>query len=191
VWNFHNTADDNSAGYGWSLPPGTSAFALDFYDGTLWLNVEPSTPNNYAILTNVPPNHRYTIATDVVWGRTDGTTARPGSVKLWLDGILKVDLPACNTMYKWANGQIQHKMMVWAGHYTQAIQDGVELSFEIAQPWMGADHAAALASAGGTAGEWALSNIPIPGKDHSLGPATCSAIAPWTTAELVLPAEWS
>lgn len=187
VWNFHNTADDNTAGYGWSLPPGTSAFALDFYDGNLILNVEPTTPNNYTLLANVPLDRRYTICLDVVWGRTDGTTLQPGSVKAWVDGQLKLDLPACNTMYKWANGQIQHKMMVWAGHYTQAIQNGTTLQFEIAQPWQGTNKAQALAAAGGTAGEWALSDIPIPGKDHSLGPAVCQPITAWTTADLLLP----
>lgn len=190
VWNFHNTPDDNTSGYGWSLPPGNSAFALDFYDGKLILNVEPTNPNNYTLVQAVELGRRYTIAVDVVWGRNDSSTARPGAVKVWVDGVLVLDLENVNTVYKWANGEVQKKMLVWTGHYTQAIQNGVTLDFELAWPWMNSSPQAALSSEAVDGGPWAISNLPIPGRDHTLGPATCTRISDWTTADLILPDEW-
>lgn len=188
--NFHNTSlEPNCAG--WCTAPGNSALAIDYYGGNLTVNAEPdNSPNNYTIQAGLSKNTTHTLACEFRLGRTSGTS-QTGAVRIALDGTDKVDVSGINTLWNFS-GNIQRYMWLWCGFYTQAISDGQALECTMNYPWIGTTPTGALArTIGGEGGPWALSDIPIPGRDHSLGPATCTAVTPANASDLVLPGWFS
>lgn len=185
--NFHNTSLE-PAQAGWATAPGNSALAIDYYNNDLTVNTEPdNSPNNYTIQAALSKNVTHTLACKFVLGRTSGTP-NTGAVRIALDGTDKVNVSGINTLWNFS-GNIQRYMWLWAGFYTQGISDGQALECTMNYPWIGTTPAGALArTIGGEGGSWALSDIPIPGRNHSLGPATCTALTPANASDLVLPA---
>ena len=136
--NFHNVAGDAGAqengngGVGWDFGSGVSALALD------WLPNRP-TPTlcvlcayeseggeNHALPTPARDQwHTYVV--HWIAGRTDGSTARPGLVEVWVDGADEpvLRLTNVNTIQRARgdkDGQLytQRWMQLWEGDYTSA-----------------------------------------------------------------------
>ena len=137
--NFHNVAGDAGAqengngGVGWDFGSGVSALALD------WLPNRP-TPTlcvlcayeseggeNHALPTPARDQwHTYVV--HWIAGRTDGSTARPGLVEVWVDGADEpvLRLTNVNTIQRARgdkDGQLytQRWMQLWEGDYTSAL----------------------------------------------------------------------
>jgi hypothetical protein len=188
MWNLHNTSLEKDQA-GWATAPGNSAVAMDYIGGNLTVNADDNPTKNYTIKAGLQKAKRHTIATKMVLGRNDGSTARPGRIRFWLNGELMVDKNNINTVWKFSNGVIQRWMWVWAGFYSRNVQ--APLPFKLSFPFMGTTPGGAMAQkVGGEGGAWALSTIPIPGADHSQGPATCVQIPSWSSDDAVLPADW-
>lgn len=189
VWNGHNTSLEKDQA-GWATAPGNSAWAVDYIGGNLGLNVDDNVgTKNYVLKAGLQKGRRHTLATRTILGRVDGTTARPGRSRMWLNGDLVLDTGNANTVWKFSNGVIQRYMWVWAGFYSRGV--AAPLPFKMMFPFYGATPKLAMAQAvGGEGGAWALSTIPIPGADHSQGPATCVQLPSWGSADAVLPADW-
>jgi len=109
---------------------------------------EPSTPSTVSTLTSStttsttkPPKPRtldggldlplpvptrnvwHTYVVDLVFGRTDGTTARPGALRVWADGSNTpvIDVTNVNTLQR-ADGKTQKWIQLWEGDYTRNLQ---------------------------------------------------------------------
>jgi hypothetical protein len=188
MWNLHNTSLEKDQA-GWATAPGNSACAMDYIGGNLTFNVDDNPVKNYTIKAGLQKAIRHTVAMKLVLGRNDGTTARPGRLRIWLNGDLAVDKNNINTVWKFSNGVIQRWMWVWAGFYSRNVQK--PCPFKLAFPFMGTTPQSCMSNAvGGEGGAWALSTIPIPGADHSQGPATCVQLPSWSSADAKLPADW-
>lgn len=187
IWNFHNN---------WNEPEGdvSSAEAMDFINGNLSWNCEPNPVGGLTDFLIIPYSqfqfdHWYTIAIDLVLGRTSGTP-RQGSLKIWADGVQKINMTGINTVYL-TLGYIQRYMWMWAGFYTKALYDGRTDRLQITYPFIGSTIAEMKADAvGGTGGSSHLSDQPISGRNISQGPATTVYLPSRTSGDLILPAGW-
>jgi hypothetical protein len=68
-------------------------------------------------------NDWHTYVVDIVFGRTDGTTARPGALRVWVDGAdtPAIDVHDVNTLQR-VGDRTQRWMQLWEGDYTQDLQ---------------------------------------------------------------------
>jgi hypothetical protein len=127
--NFHNVAGDAgpSGGIGWGFGNRVSPVALDLYGGVLRLAVEPMFPAHEWRLPHPAKGAWHTYVLNVVFGRTDGTTARPGRVRIWVDGAdaPAVDTGPISTLHR-ARGPdggdyVQRWVQLWEGDYTSEL----------------------------------------------------------------------
>jgi hypothetical protein len=131
--NFHNVAKDvgntGSGGIGWGFGSGVSALALA-YGGS-----NPAVPSRHRLhleyaglpgyevaLPDPGLGKWFSLVIHVVFGRTDGTSKRPGSIQVWYDGndSPAVDLRNINILQRAtnpANGQTytQEYVDAWQG----------------------------------------------------------------------------
>jgi hypothetical protein len=128
----------------------------------------------------------HTYVVDLVLGRTDGSTVRPGALRVWADGADRpvIDVSNINTLQRF-DGVTQKWMQVWEGDYTRALQRPATQSL-------------VLTRIGGTLAE-ALSDRPtadattVPGQFYTgsgadLGPPTAKRIEPRLASSARIPA---
>jgi hypothetical protein len=131
--NFHNASVDvgntGGGGIGWGFGSGVSAVGLVYGPATALapsrnrLHLEyAGIPGDEVALPDPGIGTWFSILVHVVFGRTDGTTARPGSIQVWYDGQDKpvVDLRDIDTLQRATNpadGQsyVQQWVDVWQG----------------------------------------------------------------------------
>jgi hypothetical protein len=131
--NFHNASIDvgntGAGGIGWGFGSGVSAVGLVYGPPTPLapsrnrLHLEyAGIPGDELALPDPGIGNWFSILVHVVFGRTDGTTARPGSIQVWYDGQDKpaVDLRDIDTLQRATNpadGQsyVQQYVDVWQG----------------------------------------------------------------------------
>lgn len=120
IYNWHNAAGD----VGWNT--GNPVSAVHFYFKSL--NYDPSnaayTGLQFALeqakfnkhMPDVVPGQWYDIITHIVYGRTDGTTNRPGSAQVWINGNSTpvVDISNVNTIQK-EGSKVQQWVTYWDG----------------------------------------------------------------------------
>jgi hypothetical protein len=133
--NFHNVAGDAGAqenengGVGWSFGVGTSSLGLDWLPGrpTPTISIEPQPDGQNMALPPVERDRWHTYVIHFVAGRTDGSTLRPGSITVWVDGAdaPAIRRPDINTVQRaeGPDGQLytQRWMQLWEGDYTSAL----------------------------------------------------------------------
>jgi hypothetical protein len=95
---------------------------------------KPPAPKHQATMRLPAParNAWHTYVVHLVLGRTDGTTAHPGALEVWVDGSNKpaIDVKNVNTLQR-ANGVTQKWMQLWEGDYTRALQKVQVQSFAL------------------------------------------------------------
>jgi hypothetical protein len=72
----------------------------------------------------------HTYVVDLVFGRNDGTTVRPGALRVWADGVNTpvIDVSDVNTLQRYG-GVTQKWVQVWEGDYTRALPQVARQSF--------------------------------------------------------------
>jgi hypothetical protein len=132
--NFHNVAGDagpsGSGGVGWGFGRGVSALALDWLPGQRSPSISVDTERDLGMMPLPVPTRDvwHTYVVHWVAGRTDGSTVRPGSITVWVDGA---DTPVIkrsriNTVRRarGPDGQLytQRWIQLWEGDYTKALR---------------------------------------------------------------------
>jgi hypothetical protein len=130
--NFHNVAGDagppGSGGIGWGFGDGVSALALDWLNGAPAPQFSVLALNNAYRLPAVERGKWQTYVVHFIAGRTDGTTVRPGSLRVWANGndTPVIDARNINTVQRAqgpdGNWYVQRWMQLWEGDYTMDIQ---------------------------------------------------------------------
>lgn len=129
--DFHNVPGDagppGSGGIGWGFGDMVSSLALDWLSGARSpsIGVQPAGLN---LPLPVPARdvwHTYVIR--FVAGRTDGSTVRPGSLTVWVDGRTRPSIVRknINTVHRAVgpdgNAYVQTWMQIWDGDYTRGL----------------------------------------------------------------------
>jgi hypothetical protein len=185
----HNQPADDP--YGWTplesqngQPNGVSPFAVDWYKGSgrgFEVVIEPnhlpdgSRTYHYRLFTDAEMEARrgqwIWLWVEIVWGRIDGTTQRPGSLKVWVAGedAPRVNVSAINTHWYgqgmvtywqttyWFNGGNEPTTVDMAGpRFGRTPQEAYQDNPSLYSTWTDEGH-----------GSWAQKspvegNVPIP-----------------------------
>jgi hypothetical protein len=137
--NFHNVAGDAGAaengngGVGWSFGSGVSALALDWRASdpapSLCVLCAYESEGGGSHVLPVPTRDEWhTYVVHWIAGRTDGSTARPGLVEVWVDGADEPHLRRTNinTVQRAIGNRdgkpyVQRWMVLWEGDYTSDL----------------------------------------------------------------------
>lgn len=125
-FNLHNVAGDSgpNGGIGWGFGDGVSAFHL-LYNGStglpyMLLENNASGGSHYD-LPALSKGQWHQFVIHITFGRTDGTTPRPGAVQLWVDGTKRYDLGNLNILQKAVGPDgktyVQQWVQLWQGTY--------------------------------------------------------------------------
>ncbi len=128
--NFHSVAGDAgpNGGVGWGFGTGVSSLALDWPGTpTPGFSVFPMWPNYRYPLPAVERDKWNTYVVQFIAGRTDGTTVRPGALRVWVDGrdTPVINATNINTVQRAqapdGNWYVQRWMQLWEGDYTMDL----------------------------------------------------------------------
>lgn len=188
-FNFHNVAGD----VGWSYGSGVSAVAFDYSPHRdlhqLTLQYDPT--KHFPL---PQPEHGVwqSMLVHVVFGRTDGTTARPGLVQVWLNGndVPVVDAPNVNTLQRALNPatkeyQTQQWVQLWEGYYTRSLPETEKINLEHVIARAGTTVEGALADRPIRARAWGSVHDPSLGSNY--GNSTSVVSTSRTTADFKVP----
>ena len=128
----------------------------------------------------------HTYVVDLVFGRTDGTTVRPGSLRVWADGADTpvIDVSDVNTLQRFG-GVTQKWLQVLEGDYTRALPEVARQSFVLTR--IGKTLAEALADRPSAIGSTAPGQF-YTGSGVDLGPPSVARIASRSATAARIPA---
>jgi hypothetical protein len=192
--NFHNVAGDAgpNAGIGWGFGRGVSSLALDWLPSRKSPSISVDTDATARDMALPVPTRDawHTYVVHWVAGRTDGSTLRPGSIKVWVDGedTPSIDRANINTVQR-AQGPdgkwyTQRWMQLWEGDYTSALP--VTASTRIVLTRIGKSLDEALADRPVLAGT-NLSGQYYRGSGRNEGPPTVRSITSRVARQALIP----
>lgn len=185
--NYHNVAGDAgpNGGVGWGFGEGTSSLAIDWLPSrsSPQFTVQPmqtaGDPRGHEHSLPVPVRDEWqTYVAHYVAGRREaGLTLRPGSLRVWANGALVIDIQNADTVQraKASDGvyYVQRWMQLWEGDYTMDIQ--VAARTRLALTRVGRSYSEALADRPTKKGD----NVPgqfYRGTGIDLGPPSATAL---------------
>lgn len=140
--NLHNVAGDAgpNGGVGWGFGAGNSSLALDWLPGFLQptLDMEPFQSGGMNVALPYKWDSWCTYTIQLIAGRNDGSTVRPGALSVFLDGSTTAykSFTNCNTVQRAVApdhvAYVQKWMQLWEGDYTSGLQQVTEFQLALA-----------------------------------------------------------